>query len=86
MKKLKIKFPKIRFKPTWEWGWTREGFIYRKWNWVIISPQGSSSFWKLRLVGSGAGKPLDEGEGDYYSKEEAMKNGNKNIRADHKKK
>jgi hypothetical protein len=72
---------KLTIKPIWMWGWTHEGILYRKNDWVVMKPSSKKpSLYRLRKKGSGEGPANDPGEGDFYSRKEAFKKGNKNVK------
>jgi len=57
-------------KPFYKKGFTEEGILWRKGNAVVFKPTDNIPYWKVRIVGGKEGKPLEEGEGDFYKTNE----------------
>ena len=73
----------FNFKPLREYGWSFEGYNYRKGNASISLPLKSKKInpiWKVRIVGGRTGTPLETGECNVNSREEAFKAGNKLVK------
>lgn len=65
-------------------GWTEEGVLWRKGDFVILKPRNKITYWRVRRVES---RPLatDPGEADYPTEREAFRHANKFMRHEKKK-
>ena len=63
-------------KPIREWGWTVEGFCFRRKDVTILKPKTVNGVWKVRKVNCQKGLPLEPGEIDQKTRKEAFISGN----------
>ena len=60
--------------------WSKEGFLWRRWNYVIIPPHDSVTTWELRRIYGKPGKQKQEAEGSFDTERAAFRAGNKLIK------
>ena len=59
--------------------WTPEG-IYLRRKFACIFPPKDDKYYKVRRIHSRKGSPLEKGEGNYLSRKQAFRAGNKLVR------
>jgi len=60
--------------------WTKEGFLWRRWNYVILPPRGKRTTWEVRRIYGKPGAQKEELEGSFETEREAFVFANKVIR------
>lgn len=66
-------------KKLYQSNYTDEGILWRKGDVTILKPTANIPYWKVRIAGGKKGKPLEDGEGDFYKNDtrKAFRAGNK---------
>lgn len=65
----------------YKFGWTEEGFGWRRKNYFILKPDVTDTFWKVRKVNGIVGMQKVEMEDNMYSEKDAFQFANNSIRA-----
>jgi hypothetical protein len=60
--------------------WTKEGFLWRRWNYVILPPKGSRTTWEVRRIYGEPGAQKEEKEGSFNTERKAFVFANRVIR------